>query len=406
MKQMSLAFLLAILCIQLPCGAQVRVIKVRKEIFLLDMSGFKSQSDGAPAVFRQVLESDLVRSGWFTTISSGRAEFTIIGTSEKVGSSVVVRCEVYHVITKERYLGKTYTVPAVDARQLAHRVADDIVFALTGQRGMASARIVMVGTRTGKKELYVCDADGYNLHQLTNDKTVSVAPKWGPKGKQVVYTSYRSHFPDIYLINLSSAKRKCIANYPGLNTCAAISPNGREVALTLSKDGNPDLFIKDLSSGRLTRLTFTKQAAEASPAWSPDGRKIVFVSDRAGSPQLYVIDRSGGKPERITGSGSENVDPDWGSNGFIVYSSRIGRQYQIAVLNPKTRDIRRISEHDANYENPSWAPDGRHIVCARTKNYHSRIFIIDTMSKSCINLLSESDTGESGEWYSPDWFSK
>lgn len=393
----------ACLSLYLISNAQVRVVKSMSGISLLDLSGFKSLSSGAPSVFRRTLEADLIRSGWFSLIKLGRAEYTVTGTSEQDGSQVLVKCEVYHIPTKKRYLGKTYKVSADEAYKLAHRVADDIVLALTGRPGMASTRIVMVGTRTGEKELYVCDSDGKNLRQLTSDRTISVAPKWGPNGQQLAYTSYRSHFPDVYLINVNTGNRTCIADYSGLNACPAISPDGRKVALILSKGGNPDLFIKDLSSGRLTRLTFTKRAAEASPSWSPDGKQIVYVSDMAGSPQLYIINRKGGKPERITGCGSENVDPDWGSNGFIVYSSRVGRRYQIYVINPATLDIHQISKLDTDYENPSWAPDGRHIVCARTQQYQSQIFIIDTMSASCINLLPDSKTGE---WYSPDWSPK
>ena len=52
-----------------------------------------------------------------------------------------------------------------------------------------------------------------------------------------------------------------------------------------------------------------------------------------------MIDRNGGDPRRITSSGSENVDPDWGRNGFSAYSSRVGGAYQICVLNPETLDF-------------------------------------------------------------------
>ncbi|MCG2659095.1 MAG: DPP IV N-terminal domain-containing protein, partial [Kiritimatiellae bacterium] len=271
---------------------------------------------------------------------------------------------------------------------------------LTGRKGMASTRILLIGNRTGKKEVYLCDADGQNLRQLTRDNTISMAPKWSSDGSRFVYTSFRSQFPDVYLVNLDTGDRKCIANYPGLNASAAFSPDGREVALILSKDGNPDLYIKDLAGGGLTRLTSTRRAAEASPAWSPDGRQIVFVSDRSGTPQLYVMDRSGGEPRRLTSCGSQNVDPDWGANEYITYCSYIGRVYQIFVMNPATMEFKQVTREDANYEDPSWAPDGRHIVCTRTVNYRSRIFMIDTLGGSLIPLLPES---ERGDWVAPNW---
>ena len=115
--------------------------------------------------------------------------------------------------------------------------------------------------------------------------------------------------------------------------------------------------------------------------------------------QLFITGRDGGAPRRLAVGGAQNVDPDWGANGYIAYSSLIGGQFQVCVVNPATGETRQISRDDANYEDPAWAPDGRHIFCVRRQGYHSRIFIIDTLSSSCISLLAET---EKGDWYSPD----
>ena len=380
--------------------AQVRVTKTLSEVSFLDLSGFKTGADNASAGFRRTLESDLTLSGWFNLAGTARAEFAVTGGVEPDGSRIIVRCEAYNTMTRERCLSKTYKGEGNEARSLAHRVADDLVFALTGQPGMAAAEIVMVGNRTGKKELYICDADGAALRQLTRDRAISLAPRWSPDSRKIIYTSYyRTQFPEVFLIDLKSGARRCLADFPGLNSSAAFAPNGNEVAIILSKDGNPDLFVMDINGDRLTRLTYTKRAAEASPSWSPDGKEIVFVSDSSGTPQLYIISREGGEPRRLAVGGAQNVDPDWGGNGYIVYSSLNGGQFQLYVLNPATGEARQISRGDANYEDPAWAPDGRHIFCVRRQNYNSRIFIVDTLSSSCISLLQES---VKGDWFSPD----
>jgi TolB protein len=293
---------------------------------------------------------------------------------------------------------KSYRGKQDEVRALAHRAADEIVEALTGRPGIASSRIVMVGTQSGSKELYYCDADGHNLVQWTRDKSVSVAPKWGPEGRKVVYTSYLRRFPDVFSIDLSSGKREQIAGYGGLNTGADISPDGRDVVLILSKDGNPELYVKNLKSGRLTRLTKTPHAVEASPSWSPDGEQIVYVSDQSGRPQLYMLSRKGGRPVRLTTRGLENVSPDWGSSGLIVFSSRVGGRYQVCTVDPRTREVTQITEGRADFEDPSWAPDGRHIAATRTENYRSEVYILDTMGDPPIAL-----TRYKGDWYSPAW---
>lgn len=378
--------------------AQVRVTKSAGTKSVLNWAGFTiSQSPGARE-FYQTLEKDLTRSGWFSLTRSAPGEFSLQGSCADDGGSLKIECAVYGAADQKRYLSRAYRQASREAPRVAHRVADDIVEAITGRKGIASTRLAMVGTRSGKKELYLCDADGKNVVQLTRDGTVSVAPKWGPQGRQLLYTSYLKRFPDVYLVDVGNGARRALAKYPGLNTGGALSPNGRDVTLILSKDGNPELYVKNINGGALTRLTQTGRAAEASPSWSPDGQRIVYVSDRSGRPQLYTISRTGGEPVRLTSRGFENVAPDWGPNGLIAFASSIGGTYQVHVIDPESKQVKQLSLDGADYEDPSWAPDGRHIACTRTERYRSKVYILDTMGDPPVAL-----TDYQGDWYSPAW---
>jgi len=378
--------------------AQVRVTKAGSAKSLMNWSAFSTGTAPAARAFFETLRADLVRSGWFREASAGGGEFTLRGTCVQEGDRLQVKCQVLVTASGDYRLSRSYREPAAHVRPLAHRVADDIVEAVTGRKGIASTRVVMVGNRTGSKELYICDADGDGLKQLTRDQTVSVGPGWGPDGRSIIYTSYLKRFPDVYLIDIVSGQRKRISSYPGLNTGGAIAPNGRDAALILSKDGNPELYVKNLENGQLSRLTETRHAAEASPVWSPDGQRIAYVSDRSGRPQIYVIDRSGGAPTRLTRRGSENVAPDWGPNGLLAIASRVGGRYRIHVLDPATGQTKQLPLDGADYEDPSWAPDGRHLVCTRTENYRSQVYILDTMGDPPVALLRHT-----GDWFSPAW---
>lgn len=381
--------------------AQVRVTKSAGEKSTIDLSGLEVTGAGGQ-LFYQTLERDLLRSGWFTPVR-GAGEFRILGSATADGRDVKAEVRVYRTGDQRSMMGKAYREQVANADRLAHRAADDIVEALTGHKGMASTRLAMVGTLSGKKEVYLSDADGGHMLQLTRDNSVSIAPKWGPLGDKLIYTSFLKKFPDVYLIDVASGSRDRIANYPGLNTGADISPNGQDVALILSKDGNPELYVKNLASGQLTRLTRSVRAAEASPSWSPDGSQIVYVSDQSGRPQLYTISRSGGQPRRLTTRGTENVSPDWGANGKIAYAGKFGPQYQICVIDPRTGEINQITRESADYEDPSWAPDGRHIAATRTQNYRSSIYILDTMGDRPVPLMRFEIKGD---WFSPAWSPK
>jgi TolB protein len=385
-------FLVGAFLLAFSANAQ-RVIDIGKKgegKIAINLAGYRAASDPASTTFLAVLKADLNRSGYFSVTSSAAA----INVSGQVtaGSKMKADVGVFQVATRDRLLGKSFTAETSDARGLAHRVADEIVFAVTGKPGMASGKIAVVGNRTGRKELYICDMDGKAMRQVTNDRSIVVGPRWTPDGKNLVYTSYKRGYPNVYL----TGRGKPLSSTGGLNASGAISPDGNSMAVILSKDGNPELYIKSLRTGSLTRLTRTQKGNEASPCWSPDGNHLVYVSDSSGKPQIYIIPKEGGNPMRLTSTGTENVAPDWGKNGYITFCTRSGGRYRIAIANPKARSMRVLETDWADYEDPCWAPDGRHIVCSRTANYQSSIYLLDTLKDSPVALISGS-----GDWYSP-----
>jgi TolB protein len=390
-------YLFICLCMTLfaqPVHAQVRVVKSADRKISIDLSGLRAAGDPASQTFFQTLEKDLRLSGWFEPVRGG-GEIRVNGSTSPAGSELKAGGQVLRLNDQAVLLSKNYNG---QPRAIAHRMADDIVEAVTGHKGIASMRIVLVGNRTGQKELYLCDGDGGGLRQLTGEKNIAIAPDWGPDGNTIIYTSYMRDFPDICRIDLSKNRREALASYGGLNTGSSVSPDGKDLALILSKDGNPELYIKNIRSGKLTRLTNTPRSAEASPDWSPDGSQLVYASDQGGTgrPQLYIISRAGGAPRRISSRGTENIAPDWGPNGLIACASRTGGRYAIAVIQPASGQTTYLVNDGADYEDPSWAPDGRHIVAARSVNYQSSIYLLDTVSDRPVALLHGS-----GSWYSP-----
>ncbi len=379
-------------------NAQVRVRKAAEITSPIDISGLNIAGDAASRSFRQTLVDDLNRFGWFTVAAPGSGAFRVLGEQTVADGSMQVRLELVRTANRESLLRRTYSGRTAEARNLAHRIHDDLVQAATGRRGIASTTLLMIGNRSNAKEMYWVDADGRNLRQVTHDGSISVAPAWAPDGKRFVYTSFVGGFPDIYLVDLESGRRERIAAFPGLNSSAAFSPDGTELALILSKDGNPELYVRNLRSGRLMRLTHTRYANEASPSWSPDGRRIVYVSDSTGAPHLYVVDRDGKESRRLTRRGRDNVSPDWGPDGRIILSSRRGPHYQLVLIDPDTGEEMVLTSDPADHEDPSWAPDGRHVAFTRSSGGRSAIYMLDTLTGSSVPL-----SRTEGQWYSAVW---
>ncbi len=252
-------------------------------------------------------------------------------------------------------LNKTYSGPT---RVAAHEFADDIVFALTKNRGIAGGKVAFVGTRTNHKEIYVCDTDGANLQQLTNDATISVGPALSPDGRRLAYTGYKSGFADVYVINLASGARDRVVKFPGTNTGAAFSPDGSRLAMSCSKDGNPELYVTSAGGGNAQRLTHTP-GVESSPTWSPDGSEILYVSDAGGAPQLYRISSGGGTGRHVPTGHGYCTEPDWSPDGKkVAFCVREGG-FSVAVLDLESGSSKVVA---SDAQDPAWGADSRHLI--------------------------------------------
>jgi TolB protein len=340
----------------------------------------------------EVLRNDLRLSGWMGLAQPVTAEFVSQGTARLSGGDLKVDFSVTQRATQKVVLSKAYSGSAQELRRLAHTIANDVVQTITGQRGIALTKIAFVLKHGKNSELAVMDYDGYNVQRITDDKSISAHPRWSPDGKRIVYTSYIHTYPDVVEANIYTHQRKALAKFPGLNTGAEYAPDGQTIALTLSKDGNPELYTMNVSDGKLTRLTRTK-GAESSPTWLPDGQQIAYVSDDRGSPQIYLIARGGGEPVRLTVSPSYNTEPGWShppvgseTKPMLAVTSRVGGKFSIGIYDSASSEVKILVDDGADNQDPSWAPDGRHLVFSKKRNWRSRLYLLDVLTGEQVEL--------------------
>ncbi|MCA1790979.1 MAG: winged helix-turn-helix domain-containing protein [Thioalkalivibrio sp.] len=108
----------------------------------------------------------------------------------------------------------------------------------------------------------------------------------------------------------------------------------------------------------LVRLT-SASGLSTEPALSADGTFLAYASDRAGSNlDLYVQPVAGGDPVRLTSDGADDSEPSFSPDGgHIVFSRRGGGLYVIGSLGGEPRLIVRTPWA----RTPRFSPDGRSI---------------------------------------------
>ena len=230
------------------------------------------------------------------------------------GEQLTIEFRLFDVINRKLLTAKRYLGTAKDLRRFSHSFADEILRAMTGEKGVFTTKIAYVSTQTGNKEIYIMDWDGHNPLPLTKNGSINMNPDFSPDGREIIFTSYKRGNPDLYRRSLSNPAEVVLSRRSGLNITGKWSPDGSKIALALSKDGDAEIYTLDKDGSHPVRLTINP-ALELYPAWSPDGKQIAFVSDRLGKPQIFVMNADGGEVRRLTTAGNYNVNPRWSPKG-------------------------------------------------------------------------------------------
>ena len=349
---------------------QVRQILIND----LDLSGFfmimdEADFDSQPSkVFAFSVEHEVKQ-----TNNSALLEASI----ELQGNSMSLKACLQELSEGHLIFNKNFEADVQFTRLLAHQVADEVMYYLIGERGVANTKIAYVIDKQGAKEIALMDYDGYGFRQLTFSGSLNLSPSWSPDGEQIAFTSYVTGNPDLLLLNLNDGKASKLSKQKGLHSAPAWSPDGKKIALTTTYDGNPEIYTTDIKSGKMRRLT-NNPAIDSSPSWSPNRREIAFTSDRSGSPQIYLMDADGGNVRRLTFEGSYNDSPAWSpKGGLIAFVSREDGGFQIYTIDVNGENRRRISDGKGNNENPSWSPDGLRLAFASTRNGKWDLYMVN-----------------------------
>ncbi len=369
-------------------------------------------------LFAEVLRSDLYRSRYFNIEDTAPAKVSSLGPQLSVldrqnilyyaffnlvptdiEDTWQVKAFLYDTSGKKALLGKSFTVPSKSVRRSAHMFADQIIKMLTGKRGLSTTKIAFANDSTGRKEIYIVDYDGYNLTKLTNDKSISLLPRWGNNGTKLYYTTYRNGNPQIYVVNLKEGEISPVVKEKGLNLVGGVSPDSRRLVMTLSRGENPSIYLKELSSGRVLQLT-DKYGVDGSPSFSPDGKFVTFVSNRAGNPQIYIMNLETKQTRRLTRFNWTD-SPQWSPNGdWIAFAGRQDAKHPIDIflVDITGGQIRQLTADSGSNEDPWWSPDGRFIAFTTNRAGKRQIYVMDA-DGSAQHLVANIK----GNSFTPSW---
>lgn len=210
-----------------------------------------------------------------------------------------------------------------------------------------------------QSDIWVMNADGTGLVNLTKDPYTDSRPAWSPDGSRIVFVSTRPPDPaapggpfapvqpDIWVMNADGTGLVNLTNDPYQEGDPAWSPDGARIAFASTRppDPNtppglpvaaqPDIWVMNADGTGLVNLT-NDLYRDSHPTWSPDGSRIAFASTRPPDPAA-------------PGGPFAPVQPD------------------IWVMNAGGTGLVNLTQDAFSDEDPAWSPDGSRIAFASTR---------------------------------------
>jgi len=340
----------------------------------LDTSGFfivAPQSLMDRELTEEGIEKQVIKFGNWKSIG---IELLCKGKIQKINGDLILEAFVYDTLDGALMLAKRYKTKTEDWRKVVHRLADDIMLAVTGEKGIMSSRIVFVSGGRNRKDINVADIDGSNLKRMTNYRSITLSPSVSPNGRYLAYTSYREGKPNLYIMHIEKNSEVYTDRSDGMKTGTTWIGNA---TFGYSHTSGRFSTIYTLNAENKQKIAVQRNDGIAtSPSFSADGTKMVFVSDMHGSPQIFIKDLPSGNPKRLTYSGTYNTSPVLSPKGdLIAFVAKFEGAFEICTMNSDGTNQRVLTVGGLN-DSPQFSPCGRYIIYSSNKGGKHNVYLM------------------------------
>ena len=151
-------------------------------------------------------------------------------------------------------------------------------------------------------------------------------PSYSPDGAMIVFRGDQdlvdhSGDEELYLMNADGTGIVQLTSNDVFDSAPAFSPDGTKLAFESARDSGDalvlDIYVMNVDGTGVRRLT-ADPAHDEGPIWSPDGTKIAFTSERGGSSDIWVMNADGSGVRRLTDDPARDESPDWQAVPFAT----------------------------------------------------------------------------------------
>lgn len=312
---------------------------------------------------------------WDVNNPPGEEKSIPIKTSQSTWSNVDVSPDGQTIVFD--MLGDIYSIPAKGGK--ATPLTNSIAWNMQPRFSPDGKQIAFISDRDGGDNLWLMDADGTNVTQVSKEKSDLVhTPNWSPDGDYI------------------ATKR----GFMGARSIA-----GGEIWLYHKSGGNGYQLKKRIGGEQA-------QKNIAEPAFSPDGRYVYFSMDstpgtrweynKNPTTQIFTIRRldreTGEEISYISGPGGAIAPTPSGDGKYMAYVRRVDNKTVLFIKDLKTgvdkplyteldRDLQETNGGHGNTPHFDWTPDNKSLVFWAGGQIHQ----VDIKNRKVTNIPFEVD---------------
>lgn len=276
----------------------------------------------------------------------------------------------------------------------------------------------------GCDQIYTMDLDGQNKTRVSTGGRTTCS-YFFPGGDKILYSSTHHHdascpaepdmsrgyvwavYPsyDIWVSNADGSELTQLTAIEGYDAEATFSPKGDRIVFTSMRDGDLDLYSMNPDGTDVARLT-DRLGYDGGAFYSPDGSQIVWRASYPEEPEaqgeyrallaeglirpsqldLWIMNADGSNKRQVTDNGAANFGPFWHPSGEkLLFSSNMGdergREFDIYMINVDGTGLEQITFTEEFDGFPVFSPDGSQLVWGSNRfnelEAETNVFIAD-----------------------------
>ncbi len=157
--------------------------------------------------------------------------------------------------------------------------------------------------------IWLVRPDGSGLFKVADApiedwRPYTAQPVWSPDGQRIAFAAPGvggENNADIFVVNADGSGLFNLTQHPEEDLQPVWSPNGQYIAFVTTRQGHWGIYAVGVDGSNLVLVFYDPAMGASLLTWSPDGSQIAFVVGNSGiwKEQLFIVDWPGGFPRQL-----------------------------------------------------------------------------------------------------------